>query len=411
MRATEYADVVIVGGGQAGATAALALREFGFRGSIALVCGESTLPYERPPLSKDILCGSKEIDAIRIAQDADYAMQDIRVLTGSLVQAIDAVNSSVHIEGGIELKYAKLVLATGARLRRLTVPGSTCANVFYLRNIDDSRNLRGVLAEGKRLVIVGGGFIGLEVASAAIRLGCEVTVVEAAPGLMGRAVVPPVADYFRTLHENQGVRMRLSTQLDAIAGNASVEGVVVNGNETIAADAVLVGVGVDAESTLAQQAGLAVNDGIMVDEQGRTSVPNIYACGDACRMANAFYGTPLRVETWQNAIDTARTVAASICETPFSPPAVPWFWSDQAGVNFQMAGIAKDWDDIVYRGDTQHGKFSVFLLRESRIVAANTINNGREMRPARQLIAARSTVDREKLSEPSIDLRACVIQP
>lgn len=411
MRATGHADVLIVGGGQAGATAALALREFGFGGSVTLVCGESALPYERPPLSKEILCGTKDAGAIRIASEADYTARDIRVLTGSIVRAIDPATSSVRLDGDIELKYSRLVLATGAKLRRLSLPGGTCNNVFYLRNIEDSHNLRQVLSERTRLVVVGGGFIGLEVASAARRLGCEVTVVEAAPRLMGRAVAPPIADYFRSLHESQGVRIRLATQLNAIVGDTSVEGVVVNGNETIAADVVLVGIGVDAESTLAEQARLVVDNGIMVDEQGRTSELNIFACGDACRMANSFYGSPVRAETWQNAIDTARAVAAAICGTPFSPPAVPWFWSDQAGVNFQMAGVAKDWEEIVFRGDMQRGKFSAFLLRDSHIIAANTINNGREMRPARQFIAARSKVDRDKLADPSIDLKACVIQP
>jgi 3-phenylpropionate/trans-cinnamate dioxygenase ferredoxin reductase subunit len=410
MAATEHGDVVIVGGGQAGATAALALREFGFRGSVTLVCGEPALPYERPPLSKEILLGTKGADAIRIASEADYLAKDIQVLTGAVVQAIDTAKSRVRFDDGRELTYSHLVLATGAQLRRLSVPGSSCRNVFYLRDINDSHDLRTVLLERKRLVVVGGGFIGLEVATAANRLGCEVTVLEAGPTLMGRAVAAPIAEYFRSLHESRGVRIRLATQLQAIVGDHGVEGVAVAANETIAADAVLVGIGVDAKSTLAEQAGLMVDNGILVDEQGRTSVRNIFACGDACRMDHSFYGAPMRLETWQNAIDTGRTVAAAICNQPCSPPAIPWFWSDQAGVNFQMAGIARDWDDIVFRGDMQSGKFSAFLLRDAHIVAANTINNGREMRFARQTIAAKSKVDRDKLADPSSDLKACVSQ-
>jgi 3-phenylpropionate/trans-cinnamate dioxygenase ferredoxin reductase subunit len=401
----ERADVVIVGGGQAGASAALSLREFGYAGTITLICGEATLPYERPPLSKEFLLREKESEALRIAKEAGYAEQGVRTIVGCHAHALDTARSCLLLEDGCALQYSSLVLATGARLRRLSLPGSDNASVFYLRTLADAHALRNALVRGRRVAIVGGGFLGLEVATAARRLGCHVTVVEAGPRLMARAVAPFVSDYFRSLHERQGVEIRLDTGVRSIEGSAdAVESLVLESGEAIPADVVVAGIGIDPEYSLANAAGLAVDDGILVDEQGRTSVFGVYACGDAARMRHT-----TRRETWQHAVDTARIVAASICGRPAMPLEVPWFWSDQAGVNFQMAGAAAGWTDVVVRGNACDDRFSASLLRDSHVVAVNTVNSGREMHTGRRWIKVNARVDCEKLRDPAVRLEACAL--
>lgn len=401
----DSSDVLIIGGGLAASTAASALREFGFQGTITLTTEEDLPPYDRPPLSKEALLGEKQADAIQLLSAETCAAKGIRLLLGARGEAIDTEARTVDFAGGRRIRYSRLILATGARLRRLPVSGSELDNVFYLRTYSDCVRLRSVLTEGNRLVIIGGGFIGLEVATAAIRSGCQVTVVEASPRLMMRAVPAPIGSYFRALHEKQGVELHLQVSVRELVGGQRVEGVVLADGKRIPADAVLVGIGVEADSALAARAGLAVDDGILVNWEARTSSPEVYACGDACRMESSFYGRAIRTETWQSAIETARAAAGSICERPVESTGIPWFWSDQAGVNFQMVGIDKDGDDFVVRGSVDSGKFTAFLMRNSIPIAAYAVNNGRDIRSAKHLIAARHRLDREQLVDSSLDLR------
>lgn len=401
----DRADVVVVGGGQAGAGAALALREFGFQGRIVLVCAEAALPYERPPLSKECLLGSKQADEILIAPESAYAERTIELALDRPAQALDVERSCLLLADGRRLAYQSLVLATGARLRRLRVPGSDQAPVHYLRTLADGQALKTALAPGRRVVVVGGGFIGLEVATAARRLGCAVTVLESGPRLMARAVPPLVSDHFRGLHEQQGVRIRLGAGIcgmDAQAG--ALRSLQLEGGEVLPADVLVAGVGIEPDCRLAAAAGITVDDGIVVDDQGRTSAPGVYACGDVARRSGA-----RRLETWQHAVDSARAIAAAICGRSAAPPDAPWFWSDQAGVNFQAAGVCEGWTELVVRGDASSGRFSAFLLRDSRVVGVNTVNNGREMRTGRRWIAAGTRVDGDKLRDSGVRLEACAL--
>lgn len=402
-QASRQADVVIVGGGQAGAGTALALREFGYAGSVLLVSAESVLPYERPPLSKDFLLGRRQADTIAIASAAHYAERDIQILLNADAQALDVERARLRLADGRVVSYKALVLATGARLRRLRVPGSDAAPIHYLRALSDARALQAALAPQRRLVVVGGGFIGLEVASAARCLDCTVTVIEAGSRLMARAIAPFVSDYFRRLHESQGVEVRLDTSLRRIdAGPGGSCLLTLEHGDVLPAEVLVAGIGVDPETSLAAEAGLAVDDGILVDEQGRTSAADVYACGDAARPR-----TGMRRETWQHAVESARRVAASICGRLPTAHEVPWFWSDQAGVNFQMAGASSGWSDIVVRGDIGSDRFSAFLLQDARVIAVNTINNGREMRTGRKWIAEGAKVDGTKLRDTAVRLEAC----
>lgn len=398
--------VAIIGGGQAAATAASALRRAGYSNAITLIAEEATLPYERPPLSKGILTGDEPQDKALMHSLEFYREHTIDVRLGVRAEALDPVTRRIELSQGPALNYDALVLATGAEAMRLPVPGAGLEGVFYLRTLEESLVLAGQLQQGRRLVVVGGGYIGLEVASAARKRGVDVTVVEMQTQILARAVAPEIATIIQGYHETAGVRFHLGKQVAALEGERRVNAVRCGDGGAITADIVVIGIGSRPCDNLAVTAGLDVDDGVMVDETGKTSDPAIFAAGDVTRHFNPLMGRHLRLESWQNAQNQAIVVAQNLAGKPTRYAEVPWFWSDQLGFNLQMVGMAECWNEIVIRGNPEELKFTALYLCDGVLVAANTVNQARDIRPARELIARGTRLGRSILADPGRPLRA-----
>ncbi len=381
------APVVIVGAGQAAAQAAASLREGGHEGGLILVGDEAHPPYQRPPLSKKHLAGALEGDRLALKADAFYAGAGIDLRLGARALAIDAAGHRVALEGGTEIQYGKLLLATGARPRALDLPGADLPGAHRLRGRDDVVRLQGEMAPGAALAIVGGGYIGLEVAATARELGLAVTVIEAAPRLLGRIVAPAVSAFFQGLHEARGVTIRTGAGVAAIEGEGRVRAVRLADGTAIPADIVLVAVGSVPNDDLARAAGLAVEDGILVDEAGRASAPDVFAAGDVARFPSRRDGRRVRLESVQNAIDGAKAAAASMLGRPVVYDPVPWFWSDQYEVKLQIAGLSTGHDAVEIEGDAAAGPFAVAYRAGGRLLAVDTVNWPRRHMEARRALA------------------------
>ncbi len=402
---TESETFVIVGAGHAGGRAAEAMRMLGFEGKIILIGAEPHLPYERPPLSKELLQTEGGEGFTLIRDQAYYDENRIDCRLGSRATAIDRDAKSITLQDGTPLSYDKLLLTTGGAVRRLDLPGADLSNVFYLRTLDDSRAIESRLGDAPRVVIVGGGFIGLEVAASARRRGCAVTVLETADRLMGRAVLPEISQAFLDLHGEHGVDIRLGCAIGHFEGAGQVERAVTADGEALPADLVVIGVGIFPDTALAEAAGLAADDGIVVDEFCRTSDPAIFAAGDVTRHFSTICGGHIRLESWQNAQNQAIAAAKVMCgeETPFSE--VPWMWSDQFDANLQIAGMPEAWDTVVFRGDVAARDFIGFQMQDGEVVGAMSLNRPRDMRFARRLIGTGRRIDAGALTDEAVPLR------
>jgi 3-phenylpropionate/trans-cinnamate dioxygenase ferredoxin reductase component len=393
--------IVIVGAGHAGGRAAQALRQAGFSGAVTLVGAERHTPYERPPLSKALIATDAGIEKVQLHPPSYYAEHGIDLVLGTPAASIDRAARRVALADGRALPYDRLMLTTGARVRRLSLPGADLPGVLYLRDLDESQSIRARLAPGARLVVIGGGFIGLETAASAKARGAAVTVLEAADRLMGRAVAPELGAWFAEMHRAKGVDVRLSQRLVAFEGAGRIERVVTEAG-AVPADLVVVGIGIVPNVEIAAAAGLAVENGIVVDAFGRTSDPLIFAAGDCALQPNKFLGRRVRFESYQNAQDQAMAVARNmIAETPTPYEDSLWVWSDQHDVNLQMAGFPEGYDRLVWRGDPAGGAFMLFHMKEGRIVAVAAVNQGREMRPAMRLMQSGKVFDPAALADPA----------
>ena len=397
-------SIVVVGGGQAAAQLIVSLRLGGFDGRITLVSDEDISPYQRPPLSKQYLSGKLERTRLLLRQPAYYESKGVQLLLGRRVLSIDRQARRAELDKGAELQYDRLVLATGSTLRRLTIPGSDLPGIHYLRSLSDADRLRSELIRNRRIVIVGGGYIGLEVAATAQQAGAKVTVLEAEDRLMSRAVSASVADWLATLHRESGVRICLGAQVSGFAGQGRVQGVeTTSGSHD--ADAVVVGIGVLPSADLARASGLGVDNGICTDEYCRTSDEAILAAGDCARAVNTLLGTAVRLESVQNAVDHGQVAASVILGTPKPYASIPWFWSDQYRVKLQIAGLAAPADETVLRGDPQSGSFAAFRLREGRLTAVEALSSPRDFMMGKKLIASGVRPDPDLLKDDSIPLK------
>jgi len=396
--------IVIVGAGHAGGRAAQALRTAGFAGRVVLIGAEKYPPYERPPLSKELIVTDAGLEKARLHDPAWYEQNKIELMLGAPVTAIDRAVKRVTLAGGAAVSYDKLLLTTGARVRKLPLPGADLPGVFYIRDFDDTQAVRARLKDGVKVVVIGGGFIGLETAASSRKRGAVVTVLEAADRLMGRAVATEIGAWFKALHEKHGVAVRLGVTITAIEGADKVERVVLGGGEAVPADLVVVGIGIVPNVELAMAAGLEVSNGIAVDEFGRTADPAIWAAGDCALQPNAFLGRKLRLESYQNAQDHAMAVARNMIGEPKAYEDSLWVWSDQHDVNLQMTGMPEGYDALVWRGDPAAGAFMVFYMKEGRIAAINTVNLGREMKPAQRLMQSRKVFEPAQLADPNVRL-------
>jgi 3-phenylpropionate/trans-cinnamate dioxygenase ferredoxin reductase subunit len=392
--------VVIVGGGQAGLEAAAGLRTQGYEGTVTLICEEPHAPYQRPPLSKEFLTGKQEIDRVFLRMLAYYEKQRIDLILDERASEINAGAKLVHLGGGGTVPYAQLILAVGARNRVLPVPGAE--NVLHLRSLDEAVTLKQRLAEARHgVAVIGGGFIGLEVAAAARMAGKPVTVIEAAPRLMSRAVPPVLSNFFLDLHRGQGTEVLLNT----VAVEVPLDTVILADGRRIVADLVVAGIGVVPNVELARAAGLEVNDGIMVDEYMRTIDPAIFAIGDCADHPNVFAGGRARLESVQNAVDQARCVVRVITGTPEPYRDVPWFWTDQFDVRFQMAGLSGANDKSVLRGSVEARKFSVFYFKQGRLLAVDSVNRPGDHITARKMLGAGTLLTPEQAADEMVDLK------
>ena len=396
--------IVIVGAGQAGAQAVASLRAEGFSGAITMVGDEPFAPYQRPPLSKAYLLGTFERGRLFLKPDAFYRESACELILGAGVRAIDRAAKTVLLTGGRTLAYDLLLLATGTRVRPIRCPGADLAGIHYLRGIADVDRLRPALMKGKRLAIVGGGYIGLEVAAVAAKNGVDVTVFEALSRVMARAVSRPVSAFFDQVHRAAGVKLLLNTGVQAFEGSGQLESVKAEG-KSFSADLALVGIGVIPNMEIARNAGLPCEDGIVVDENCATADPAIFAAGD-CTWHVGREGIPLRLESVQNAIDQAKHAAYAMVGRPRPYREVPWFWSDQYDLKLQIAGLARDSDRIVLRGDPAARKFAVFHLREGAVAAVEAVNAPPEYLVGRKLIAEGARIAAERLADLSVPMKS-----
>jgi 3-phenylpropionate/trans-cinnamate dioxygenase ferredoxin reductase subunit len=395
--------IVIIGAGQAGATSVQSLRGEGFTGVITMIGDEAYPPYQRPPLSKAYLLGSFERPRLFLKPDAFYAEAGCELMLNTSVASIDRAARSVTLTDGRKIAYDKLLLTTGARVRRLRCPGADLPGVHYLKTIADVDDLQAVFTAGKRIAIVGGGYIGLEVAAVAAKRGLDVTVFEAMDRLMARAVSPQLSAFYAAEHEKAGVKLKLKTGVEAFEGNSKVERVIAGG-ESHAADIVLVGIGVIANDELAREAGLGCEDGIVVDQNAMTGDANIYAAGDCTRHVGR-EGHAIRLECVQNAIDQAKHAALAMTGKPKIYSEVPWFWSDQYDLKLQIAGLARPTDTIVQRGDASARKFAVFHLRDGVVAAVEAVNAAPEYMIGKKLVTEGAKIAPERLADLSIPMK------
>jgi 3-phenylpropionate/trans-cinnamate dioxygenase ferredoxin reductase component len=396
--------IVIIGAGQAAAQAVTTLRSEGFGGAIAIVGDEAWPPYQRPPLSKTYLAGEFARERLFLKSDSFYAETRCDLRLGVAAERIDRASKQVIIAGGETISYDKLLLTTGARVRPLSVPGADLPGVHYLRKIDDVDRLRPALAPGVRLAVVGGGYIGLEVAAVAAKRGLHVIVIEAADRVMVRAVSPPISAFYEAEHRAHGVEFLMGAGAQSFAGAARVEAVVTE-RGVIAADAVLIGVGIVPNCEIAANAGIACDNGILVDEFAATSDPDIFAAGD-CTSHPGFDGRRVRLECVQNAIDQACHAALAMAGKPRPYSEVPWFWSDQYDLKLQIAGLVRPGDAAVLRSDPKARKFAVFHLRDGVAAAVEAVSSAPDYIVGRKLIAARARVDAARLSDPRVPIKS-----
>jgi 3-phenylpropionate/trans-cinnamate dioxygenase ferredoxin reductase subunit len=379
--------IVIVGAGQAGAQVAQSLRQGGFEGPIRLIGDEPYAPYQRPPLSKKFLLGEIGPEGLWLRPPAFYTTQKIDLIPDTTVVSIDRASKRLEFGNGDTLGYDKLILTTGTKARSIPLEGADLDGVMTLRTITDVDTIRTKLEGKSNLVIVGAGYIGLEVAAVARSLGKTVTVVEALDRPMKRVVSPVVSDYFTKLHRAKGVDLRLETGVEGFVGEGSVSGVRIAGGDVLPADLVLVAVGAEPNDGLATAAGLEVDNGIIVDGCGQTTDEAIYAAGDCTRFFSNRYGRSVRMESVQNAIDQAKAVAQALLgeeDVDYDP--LPWFWSDQYDIKLQIAGLSDGYDDTKVVGSQDDNKFYVAYLKDEQLIAVDSINSPRSHMMARRTI-------------------------
>lgn len=401
--------ILIVGAGQAAIQAIDTLRRKGFSGQLTLVGEEPWLPYQRPPLSKKYLSGAMEREKLLIRPQSFY--QDHRVQThlGRRALEIDRQRRSVRLDDGTAVGYDALLLATGSAPRHIPVSGAGLAGVHLLRNIADVERIRADLASARSLVIIGAGYIGLEVAGTAREMGLAVTLLEQTNRVLSRVTAPQISAFYESEHTTQGVRVICGAEVRALEGSQGrVRTVVCEDGSAHEADVVLVGIGVGPRDDLAQAAGLDCLNGIVVDQHCRTSDPNIYAAGDCTSHPSIHYGRHVRLESVDNAFEQASSAALNILGMPTPHDKVPWFWSDQYDLKMIIVGLSQGYDEAITRGSPASRSFSVCYLREGELIAVDTVNAPKDQMAARKLVAARARPDRAKLAEPDIPLRDCL---
>ena len=397
--------IVIVGAGHAGGCAAAALRTSGFNGRITLIGAESHPPYERPPLSKQLLAGAIPVVKTYLHPLAWYGESEIDLRLQTEVLNIHRSSQTLTLSKNGPLTYDALLLTTGARSRTVPLVERNDPRIFYIRSIEDTLALRSQLRPGIHLGVIGAGFIGLEIAATARKCGCAVTVLERADHALARAVPAEVGSHVATLHRRNGVDLQFGCSVQAIDTTKHLCAIHTSDGCRIETDIIGIGVGAVPNTELGHAAGLQTDDGILVDEFGKTSDPSIFAAGDVTRHFNPLIGRSIRLEAWQNAQNQAVAVAKVMAGGSSAFAEVPWLWTDQYDMNLQVAGVPTEWDELVYRGELASGSFMVFQLLQKKVVGAVSVNSARDMRFARALIASTKIVDADSLADHKVNLQ------
>ena len=399
-------SVIIIGASHAAAQASVSLRQGGYEGIITVIGDEPDLPYHRPPLSKDFLSGNKALDDILIRPASGYEAADIEMKLGTRVEAIDRAAKTVVTDAGETLSYDKLVLTTGARIRRLPVPGEDLDGVYYLRDTKDVRALKAEVKTGRKAVIIGGGYIGLETAASLKKQSMDVTVLEAMPRILQRVTAPIMSEFYKRIHSEEGVNILEGVMASAIKQSDEELCVQTSCEQSFDADIVIIGIGVIPNIELAEAAGLETGNGIEVNEFCQSSDPDIYAAGDVTWHYNPIYERHIRLESVPNATEQGKVVANHINGKPKPYNSLPWFWSDQFDLKLQIAGLSEGYDDIVIRGDIDNSRsFAAFYFKGEKLLAVDAVNSPREFMLARMSLSKGMTLEKKQLADPSIDLK------
>ncbi|NKC01461.1 MAG: ferredoxin reductase [Pseudomonadales bacterium] len=397
------AGMVIIGAGHAAGQAAASLRQEKYEGPITIIGDEAHIPYQRPPLSKQYLAGEQGIERVYLRPEKFYADKDVTLVLNTRATAIDRDARKIDLDNGDSVAYEKLIVATGSRPRILNIDGSDLNGIHYLRTIADVDAIRTEMGEAKSLVIVGGGYIGLEVASVGVQAGLEVHVLEMEERILQRVTTPEMSAYYHKLHTDRGVHLHTTTGVTGFAGDGRVAKVLCGDAGEFDADLVIVGIGIIPNVELAQEAGLEVDNGIVVDDHCQTSDENIFAAGDCTNHPNPLLDRRLRLESVPNAMEQARVCAANVLGGDKNYASIPWFWSDQYELKLQMVGFSADGDQQVVRGDMDAHQFAVFYLNNGKVVAADAVNSPKEFMICKQLVG--QAVDAAVLGDPDSDLK------
>ena len=395
--------MIVAGAGHAGGQATASLRQEKYEGDIAIIGDEPHIPYQRPPLSKQYLAGEHGLERVYLRPEKFYADRNVTIKSGVRIESIDRAAQTVATSVGEVLSYTKLLLATGSRPRRLQLKGGNLAGIHYLRTIADVDAIKREMAPGRKVVVVGGGYIGLEVAAVCIGAGLKVWVIEMEDRILQRVTTPFMSEFYHDLHSTRGVRLNTRATVTGFAGDGRVKQVLC-GETSFDADLVIVGIGIVPNVELAAEAGLACDNGIVVDDRCRTADPNIYAAGDCTNHPNPLLNRRLRLESVPNAMEQARVAAANMCGGDKVYASVPWFWSDQYDLKLQMVGFAADGDTEVLRGDKARNSFAVFHLKDGAIAAVDAVNSPKEFMICRRLIGR--VVDAQALADRDTDLKS-----
>ena len=396
---------LIIGSGQAAAQAVQTLRQEKFSGSITIVGEEAYPPYQRPPLSKKYLAGELSVERLYLKPISHYKNKDVTMRLGEKVTALEPEKSRVVLENGQTITFSRLLLATGSHVRKLQIPGEDLDGIHYLHTIKDADAIAEGLKRGSQLVIVGAGYIGLEVAAVAIKRGVAVTVLEALDRVMARVVSPEISNFYLDYHQKRGVNILCNTAVTRFSGKNKVERVETADGKHFPCDRVIVGIGVEPAVELAEAAGLACNNGILVDEFARTQHPDIFAAGDCTNHPNHQTGTRVRLESVHNAIEQAKTAASNMLGKPKRYEDVPWFWSDQYHIKLQIAGLSQGYDDVVVRGDPANESFAAFYFKGGKLISVDAVNAPAEFLSAKRLIAADADISPETVADISVSMK------
>jgi 3-phenylpropionate/trans-cinnamate dioxygenase ferredoxin reductase component len=401
---------VVIGASHAAAGFVTGLRQDGWEGRIQVIGEEPLIPYHRPPLSKAILAGEKTIEESYIRPDEVYKKANVEFMLGTRADAINTENKEVILTDGAKVSFDKLALTVGSRVRKVTMPGDDLEGIYYLRDYNDVQKIKKKIKSGGNAVIIGGGYIGLEAAAVLNKLGMKVTVLEMMSRVLERVTSPEISEFYTRVHTEEGVNIICELGATGFEGNGTVERVICNDGSSFDADLVIIGIGIIPNCEIAEQAGLKVENGIVVDEYARTSNPDIVAAGDCTYHYNKIYDRWIRLESVQNASDQARVAASTVAGKEKAYNALPWFWSDQYDVKLQIAGLSQGYQDIIVRGDRNSSRsFAVFYLKDDLVIAVDAINKAPEFMMGKRLISDKLKINKDKLSDENVHMKEVVI--